>query len=141
MQVRHAIGAPVHGILLAFPVALFPSALLADIAYLRTAELQWTNFSAWLIAGGLVFTGLLLAWTLIALALSFRSPDRLRRVIYSGVLAVLFVVGLLNAFKHSQDGWTSVGSFGLILSILSTLLALGAAILAWSGFINREVAR
>ena len=36
------------------------------------------------------------------------------------------VLGLVNAFKHSQDAWSSVGAFGLTLSILSALLALAA---------------
>ena len=51
------------------------------------------------------------------------------------------MTGLLNAFKHSQDAWSSVGTFGLILSILSTLLALAAAAIAYSGVLNREVIR
>ncbi|EHN71864.1 hypothetical protein SMCF_8723, partial [Streptomyces coelicoflavus ZG0656] len=42
---------PLHAILLCFPIALFTSALISDIAYLRTAEMQWSNFSAWLIVG------------------------------------------------------------------------------------------
>jgi uncharacterized membrane protein len=42
---------PLHGLLLAFPVALFTFALLTDIAYLQTAEIQWSNFSSWLIVG------------------------------------------------------------------------------------------
>ena len=42
---------PLHAILLAFPVALYPAALLTDITYLNTAEIQWSNFSSWLIAG------------------------------------------------------------------------------------------
>lgn len=40
---------PLHAILLAFPIALFASALLSDIIYLKSAEMQWSNFSAWLI--------------------------------------------------------------------------------------------
>jgi len=48
---------PLHAILLCFPIALFTSALISDIAYLRTAEMQWSNFSAWLIVGALVFGG------------------------------------------------------------------------------------
>ncbi|MCX7282479.1 MAG: hypothetical protein NTX28_00230, partial [Novosphingobium sp.] len=56
---------PLHGILLAFPVALFPAALVSDIAYLQTSVVQWTNFSQWLIAGADVFAGLLLATALL----------------------------------------------------------------------------
>lgn len=135
------IGSAVHGILLAFPTALFPAALVTDIAYLRTAQIQWSNFSAWLIAGGLVFCGLVLAWGLVALLLDWRGDRRRRRLIYPAALALLFVLGLLNAFKHSQDAWSSVGAFGLFLSVLCTLLALVAAALAYGRFLDREVVR
>ena len=135
------IGTALHRILLAFPTALFPAALVTDIAYLRTAQIQWTNFSAWLIAGALVFCGVVLAWSLIELLLALRVDRRRRQLIYPVLLAALFVLGLLNAFKHSQDAWSSVGAFGLILSMLSTLLVLAAAFVAYSGILNREVAR
>lgn len=131
----------VHGILLAFPIALFTSAMISDIAYLRTAEMQWTNFSAWLIAGALVFGGVVLAWSLIRLVLAFRSPSRKRRMLYTVVVAIMWVLGLVNAFKHSQDAWSSVGAFGMGLSVICTLLALVAGALAFSGFVTEEVAR
>jgi uncharacterized membrane protein len=132
---------PLHAILLAFPVALFPAALVTDIAYLRTEELQWTNFSSWLIAGGLVFTGATLAWALISLVLTFRRGGVLRPALYAGLLAALFAFGLINAFQHSRDGWSSVGTVGLMLSILSSLLALAAAVIAHTRLFSREVAR
>ena len=131
---------PLHGTLLAFPMALFPSAVASDIAYLKTAELQWTNFSAWLISGGLVFGGLVTAWALLALLFGLRGAERVRRLIYFAALAVMWILGLVNAFKHSQDGWSSVGAFGLGLSILTSLLALAAGMLAFSGF-GRDSAR
>ncbi len=131
---------PLHAILLAFPVALFPSALVTDIAYLRTAEVQWTNFSSWLIAGGMLFTGVVLAWALVSLVLGFRGRDRVRHAVYAGLLAVLFIVGLVNALQHSGDGWSSVGTFGLLLSLGSTLLALAAAVVAHTRLFGREVA-
>lgn len=130
---------PVHAILLGFPIVLFSSGLLSDIAYLRSAEIQWTNFSSWLIAGALVFGGVVLAWALVSLALGWRGSERRPRLLYVGLLAVMWILGLINAFKHSQDGWSSVGAFGLILSILCSLLALAAGLLAFSSH-GREVA-
>lgn len=140
MDLRTGVNA-VHGILLAFPIALFTSAMISDIAYLQTAEMQWTNFSAWLIAGALVFGGVVLAWSLIRLVLAFRSPSRKRRLLYTVVVAIMWVLGLVNAFKHSQDAWSSVGAFGMGLSVICTLLALVAGALAFSGFVTEEVAR
>lgn len=129
---------PLNAILLAFPVALFSGGLVSDIAYLRTSEIQWSNFSAWMIAGALVFGGLALAWSLLGLVLPRRS-SRGRAALYALVLAVGWISGLINAFQHSRDGWSSVGAFGLTLSIVSTLAIL---IAAWIGFsAARESAR
>ncbi|GAA0867495.1 hypothetical protein GCM10009116_00560 [Brevundimonas basaltis] len=132
---------PIHAILLGFPISLFTAAMVTDIVYLRTAEIQWTNFSAWLITGGLFFGGLVLAWALIALVLRLRSSFHLPGLIYPALLAVMWVLGLINIFKHSQDGWSSVGAFGLTLSVLCALLALAAGFVAYSGITEREVAR
>lgn len=136
-----ALEGAVHGILLAFPIALFTSALITDIAYLRTAQIQWSNFSAWLIAGALVGGGAVLAWSLIRLLLAWRTPARRGRAIYAAVVALMWGLGLINAFKHSQDAWSSVGAFGVGLSVICTLLALVAGAIAFSGWLNREVVR
>jgi len=131
----------VHSLVLAFPIALFSAGLVADIAYLRTAEIQWTNFAAWLIVGALVFGGIAAAWALASLVIALRSPQRTRRLIYFGVLAAMWLLGLVNAFKHSQDGWSSVGALGIILSMLCTVLALVAGVMAYTPTISREIAR
>ncbi|PNU02278.1 DUF2231 domain-containing protein [Novosphingobium guangzhouense] len=117
---------PLHGILLAFPVALFPGALAADATYLNSSEMQWSNFAAWLIAGALVFTGLSLAWALVRAVMRYTGSRGL-----AIILGALFVVGLINAFQHSHDGWSSVGTTGLALSVISTVLALAAG---WIGY-------
>ena len=119
-----------RSILLGFPAALFTGGLLSDIAYLRTEVIQWTNFSQWLILGGEVFTGLLLAWALIALVFQWKRPARAVTLLLSVLLAVTFLFGLVNNFQHSRDGWSSVGTTGLLLSIGSTLFAFAAA---WVG--------
>lgn len=132
---------PLHAILLGFPIALFSANLVTDIAYLRTEEIQWTNFSAWLNAGGLVFGGLVLLWALASLFVGLASPDRLRRAVYAGVVALMCIVGLINAFQHSRDGWSSVGTIGLLLSIITVALALAAGVIAHTRLFSREVAR
>ena len=119
-----------RSILLGFPAALFLGGLISDIAYLRTEVIQWTNFSAWLIAGAEVFVGVLAAWSIISLILQWRTPERMSGLILSGLLVVTFVIGFLNSLQHSRDGWSSVGTPGLVMSILCTLLALVAA---WVG--------
>jgi uncharacterized membrane protein len=132
---------PLHAILLSFPIALFSAALVTDITYLRTAEIQWSNFSAWLIAGALVFGGLVGAWAIVDLLLAGRRGGRGRTMAYVLILALMWVLGLLNAFQHSRDAWSSVGTTGLVLSILCTVLALAAGWLAYSTPAVREIAR
>jgi uncharacterized membrane protein len=132
---------PLRGILMAFPIAFFTSAVVSDIAYLQSAQMQWSNFSAWLIVGALVFGGFAGLWALIDLALSWRSAARRRALIHVAALALAWVFGLINAFKHSQDAWSSVGAFGLTLSILSMLLALVAGWIVYSNTTVREIAR
>ena len=67
---------PVYAVLLAATVPLFLGGLLADIAYSMTYEMQWSNFAAWLIMGGMVFTGFALIWAFIDL---FRAGRRRAR--------------------------------------------------------------
>ena len=120
---------PLHAILLAFPIALFSAALVSDITYLNTAEIQWTNFSAWLITGGLVFGAPALLWALILLIRRGSTGGR-DTLVYFLLVAVMWIAALINAFQHSRDAWSSVGTTGLILSIVSTLAALAAG---WVG--------
>ena len=61
---------PLHAILLAFPLPLFLGALLSDLAYSSTYEVQWTNFASWLIAGAMLTV---LDWTL-GVALFGKTP-------------------------------------------------------------------
>lgn len=122
---------PLHAILLAFPVALFTAALVADIAYLNTAEMQWSNLAAWAITGALLLGAPAVAWAAVTWLRRRRSPGR-ATALYLGLLAGAWIGGLVNAFKHSQDAWSSVGALGLILSLLSTGLALAAAWIAHS---------
>lgn len=137
---RSSLGA-LHGILLSFPIALFSTGLASDIAYLKTAEIQWTNFASWAIAGALVFNGLVLALALIDWVAKLRRPRSGRRLAYVAILAVTFIVGLINAFHHARDAWSSVGTTGLILSVVTTLLALVAGWMFFSRTERWEVAR
>ncbi|HUD92227.1 DUF2231 domain-containing protein [Sphingobium sp.] len=116
---------PLHALLLSWPLALFPAALIADITYLNTAEIQWTNFAAWLITGALIGGGPALLWAIIA---AFRLRTR-QAILYATLLAAAWIGGLIDAFQHSQDGWSSVGTAGVALSTVTSLLVLAAG---WS---------
>jgi len=144
MRSQHAIAgsflSPLHAILLAFPVALYPSALASDITYYRTAEVQWSNFSSWLITGADLFAGLLLAWAVVSFFFGRVGVVRSRGLLYLALVAVMFVLGVVNAFQHAKDGWHSVGTLGIVLSVLCSILALVIAFLAHSSLFVRDKA-
>jgi uncharacterized membrane protein len=144
MPTSRGIGAPllhpIHAILLAFPLVLFTSGLISDIAYMKSATIQWTNFSSWLIAGGCFFGGLALAWALLVAAFP-RRTTRSRAVAYLIAVAIMWTAGLINAFHHSHDGWSSVGATGVALSAVSALAAFVAAGIGHSGQAMEGVAR
>ena len=131
---------PIHAILLAFPLTLFVSALVTDIAYLNTAVIQWSTFSSWLIVGALVFGGLAGAWAIVN-AIFPRRTTRGRALAFVVALAVMWIAGLINAFQHSHDGWASVGALGLTLSIISSVCAVIAAAIGYSSQSVRGIVR
>ena len=129
---------PLHAVLLAFPFSLFLGALLSDLAYWNTFQIQWANFSSWLIAGGLVGGGFALLWALVDL-IRFRRAGSPRALIYFVLLLVMFVLGFVNALVHARDAWATMPE-SLYLSAVTTLLALAAAWIGYSGFRSVEVA-
>jgi uncharacterized membrane protein len=130
---------PLHSLLLAFPVALFSCAVLADITYLNTAVLQWSHFAAWLVLGGLVFGTPVLAWALWGAVRTRKAPAARAGLLYLGLLAVMWLAALVNSFQHGRDAWSSVGSLGVVLSIVSAVAAIGAGWIAWSRVGAREM--
>jgi uncharacterized membrane protein len=125
-------GHPIHPMLVPFPIVCFVGALFTDLAYWRTAEMMWADFSAWLLFAGLVM-GVLAA---IAGLIDFLS-NRLIRVLapawfhmVGNVVALL--LSLCNAFVHSRDAWTSVVPNGLILSALTVLVLLFTGWMGWT---------
>ena len=129
---------PLHAVLLAFPFSLFLGALLSDLAYWNTFQIQWANFSSWLIAGGLVGGGFALLWALVDL-IRFRRAGSPRALIYFVLLLVMFVLGFVNALVHARDAWATMPE-SLYLSAVTTLLALAAAWIGYAGFRSVEVA-
>ena len=122
---------PVHAVLLAATIPLFMGALISDIAYSNSYQVQWTNFASWLIAGGLVFNSFALLWTVID---RLRAGDRGRRptLYFLLLLAATFVLGFFNSLIHAKDAWAAMPA-GLILSLIVFILALAAT---WLGFSN-----
>ncbi|MGF0336091.1 DUF2231 domain-containing protein [Ectopseudomonas toyotomiensis] len=114
-----------HAILLCSQMPLFLGALMADIAYYRSYQIQWSNFASWLIAGALVFAGLAMLFALVGL---FRRRNP-RPLTYFLLLLVTWVLGFINALEHAKDAWAAM-PIGLGLSVIVTLLAIAAT---WVG--------
>ena len=121
---------PLHATLLAGSVPLFLGALLSDIAYGQTYQIQWANFASWLIAGALVFSGFALLFALVNLLRAERKSGR--PALYFLLLLAAWVLGLVNAFQHAKDAYAMMPT-GLVLSAIVTLLALVAT---WIGLTN-----
>lgn len=122
---------PLHTILLAGTVPLFLGALLSDITYYNSYQIQWNNFASWLIAGGELFCGLTLLFALVNL---LRAPRKAGLpLVYFLLLLATWVLGLVNAFEHAKDAWASMPA-GLVLSVIVTVLACVAT---WVGLDTR----
>lgn len=126
----HGIGLhPVHAVLLASILPLLLGALLSDLAYGASYQIQWTNFASWLIAGALVPAGMSAVWAAIDM---FRPGGRDWRssLIYLLLILGTFIFGFVNALVHAKDAWATMPA-GLILSVITTILAVAAV---WAGF-------
>ncbi|WP_441300032.1 DUF2231 domain-containing protein [Bradyrhizobium sp.] len=118
--------------LVPIPIVCFIGALVTDIAYAATAEMMWTDISAWLLLVGLVF-GVLAA---IAGLTDFIGNRLIRSQSPAwphmiGNLVVL-VLAFFNVLVHSRDAWTSVMPTGLILSIVTVLILPITGWLGWA---------
>ncbi|TNC50528.1 hypothetical protein FHG66_08535 [Rubellimicrobium rubrum] len=127
---------PLHSILLAFLFPLFLGALVSDIAYWRTMEIQWANFASWLNAGGLLGGGFALLWAFVNLFGGHARGDR-RPVFYFVVVLATWVVGFINALVHAKDAWATMPE-ALYMSAIAAALALVATWIGFSGFHAKE---
>jgi uncharacterized membrane protein len=121
---------PLYSSFVSFPTICFVLALLNDIAYWKTANLQWQNFAEWLLFGGLVVGGFVLLAQIIGLFMRNRGdvvgPNWVQPV---GTFIVL-VLAFINSLVHARDGWTAIVPQGLILSVVSVLVMI---IAGWLG--------
>jgi uncharacterized membrane protein len=124
---------PLHAVLLAATVPLFMGAVLSDLAYSSSYQVQWSNFASWLIAGGLVFAGFALLWALADLLDAHRRGGR--SLVYVLLLLATWVLGFIDALVHARDAWATMPT-GLTLSVIVAVLACMAT---WLGFYGLRV--
>lgn len=124
-----------HAILASSSVPLFLGALLSDWAYFGNQEIQWVNFAAWLIAGGLLLAGPALLWGAVDVLRSSANRHR-QGLIYLTLLLATFVLGFINALVHGKDGWAAMPT-GLILSAVVVVLVAAASVFGLARFSRR----
>lgn len=123
---------PIHPMLVPIPIACFVGTLLTDIAYWKTAEVTWADFSAWLIAVGVV-----MGWiAAIVGAIDLFGNRGIRNLSAAWAHAlgnlVVLVVATFNMLIHTHDAWTSVVPWGLTLSALTVVLLLFTGWMGWA---------
>ncbi|MBB5755144.1 DUF2231 domain-containing protein [Prosthecomicrobium pneumaticum] len=114
----------VTSVLAQFPIVCFTLTLFTDIAYWRTANLMWVNFSSWLLFAGLVFGLLTIVAALVALVLGGLVWARgVGWPFFLGGLIVLLLASF-NSLVHARDGWTAVVPTGLVVSVVTILVMI-----------------
>jgi len=108
--------------------ALLIAAFLTDTMYYSTALWQWANFSAWLIAAGLVLA--LVAVVFLVVDLATGRAGKISWLPFA-LVAAAALLSLVNVFVHSRDAWTSVVPQGFWLSLAVTVLLLIAGLRGW----------
>jgi uncharacterized membrane protein len=125
-------GHPIHPMLVSFPIVCFVGTLLTDLAYWRSADMMWSNFSAWLISAGVIM-GILAA---IAGLVDFigNRQIRVRAPAWPHAIGnlIVLVIAFINMLVHTHDAWTSVVPWGLTLSVITVLILLVTGWLGWA---------
>lgn len=120
-----------YPLLASVPSTCFTGALVTDIAYWKTADMQWANFSAWLLAAGL----LIAVFAILVGLVDFILDRRVRALdiawLYAGGNALAVILAIVNSFVHSRDAYTSVVPEGLILSALTVLILMATGWMGW----------
>ncbi|MDO5505150.1 MAG: hypothetical protein Q4F49_02500 [Pseudoxanthomonas suwonensis] len=134
LQPSRLMPQPLHLIALVATLPLFLGALMADIAYGRSEQIQWTNFASWLLVGAQVMATIAL---LLAAIDHLRGRRMARGGLYLLLLAVAWVLGLVNNFVHAMDAFQKMPQ-ATICSLLCTLIVLG---LVWWAFWGHRMGR
>jgi uncharacterized membrane protein len=99
----------------------FAGALVTDIAYIQSPDMQWTNFSAWLLAVGIAASGLAVLMSIVVFFKRERSVSP-NSWLYAGSTIIVVGLELFNNFIHSRDAWQSVWPTGISLSAAAVLM-------------------
>lgn len=122
------VAKPLHSFFIGLAGALLLAALVTDTMYASNALMQWANFSAWLIVGGLLLA--LVAAVILLIEVLLGRTGRIRWLDF-GLLATAAILSIFNALVHTRDAWTSVVPAGITLSAIVSVLLVVAGLRGW----------
>lgn len=126
---KRSAARPLHPFFISLGGALLMAALFTDFMYSSNALMQWSNFSAWLITGGLVLA--LISAIILAVEVAMGRAGAIRWLDFI-LLAAAAVLSIVNVLVHTRDAWTSVVPTGITLSAIVTALLLIAGVRGWT---------
>ena len=96
-------------------------ALASDLAYWRTADFVWADFSDWLVFAAVVVGFFALIVAVVEGLARKQSSGAEFSLFYALLNVIAWILAVLDMFVHTRDSWTSVAPWGLALSLLSVL--------------------
>jgi uncharacterized membrane protein len=130
---------PLHPTLMAVPTTCFVGALLTDIAYTQTAEMMWTNFSAWLISAGVVLGWLACIAGIVDLVGRRYATAPVPAAAYALGILIVMILATFNMLIHTRDAWTSVVPWGVTLSAITVAVLVFTTVIGWMSLYRRNV--
>ena len=134
----YVVRRPIHPTIVCVPFTCFIGALLTDIAYLNTAEMMWTDLSAWLVTAGVILGWLAVIGGLVDLFGHRYDEAPALTWIYAIGQLVALVLATFNMLVHTHDAWTSVVPWGLALSAATVIVLLLTTWIGWAALYRRE---
>jgi uncharacterized membrane protein len=130
---------PLHPTLMWIPTTCFVGTLLTDIVYYRTAEMMWTDFSAWLISAGVILGWLNCIAGIVDLVGRRYGTAPVPAWTYSVGILVVMILATINMLIHTRDAWTSVVPWGLALSVITVVALIFTTWIGWTALYRRLV--
>jgi uncharacterized membrane protein len=136
MARRDILSAPrlLHPFFVGLGGALLMAALFTDYMYFSNSLIQWSNFSTWLILGGLVLALFAAIFLIVDIFVFGAGPISWFDF---ALLAVATVLSIFNELVHTRDAWTTVVPTGITLSAMVAILLLVAGVRGWTVTGNR----
>lgn len=118
---RSAIADGVYGLLNPIPFGFFVAAMIFDITYLRSGQLQWAKGAAWLISIGLFIAIIPRLVNLAQVWITSRKAATRNDRWAFWLQLVAIVVAIFNALVHTRDAYAIVPD-GVWLSVITVVL-------------------